>query len=119
MILRGDAGDLLGVNEGLRFSVFQAIGGSFYFDHFRVVDESVDDGLGANHVVEYLAPVFEGSVGRNDGRAAFIAGIDHVKQEFALFLVQGQPSKFVDDQEGGMGVELHDFVLAMGGLGSR
>jgi hypothetical protein len=56
-----------------------------------MVDEPVDNGLGANHVTEDGAPVFEGSIRCNDGRASFIAGVDDVEQEFALLLVQRQP----------------------------
>ena len=78
---------LLGVGEGLRFSVFQAIGGSFNFDHFRVVDESVDDAPGADRVMEYFAPFFEDSIRRNDGGGSFIAGVDDVEKVLALFLV--------------------------------
>ena len=31
-----------------------------------MVDEAVDNAFGSDHVVEYLAPVFEGPVGCND-----------------------------------------------------
>jgi hypothetical protein len=90
MMVNQRRGELLGVGEGLCFSVFEAIGGSFNFDHLRVVDEPVDNGLGANHVTEDGAPIFEGSIRCNDGRASFIAGVDDVEQEFALLLVQRQ-----------------------------
>ena len=37
-----------------------------------MVDETVDDAFGADPVVEDRAPIFEGSVGRDDRGAAFM-----------------------------------------------
>ena len=54
--------------------VFYPIAFPLDFDHFTVMDEPVDDRRSNNVIVEYLAPVLEGSVaGKHDG-AAFIAG---------------------------------------------
>ena len=50
-----------------------------------MVDETVDDAFGADHVVEDRAPIFEGSVGRDDRGATFIAGVDDVEGARLVF----------------------------------
>ena len=85
-------GELFGIgfSEGLSLALFYAIGGSFNPDQVGVVDESVDDPFGADHVVEYFAPIFEGPVGRYD-RGGDYSGVRRVYS--ASVGMKGEPER--------------------------
>ena len=68
---------------------------------FTVVKEAVEDGRGAGHVTEELAPVFEWSVAGHDGASGLVAAHDDLEQVFAAPLGQLFHSHVVDDQEVG------------------
>ena len=85
-----------------------------------VFHQPVGDGGGDGGVVEDVAPVGERGVGRNN-RAALVtvAGGDDLVKEVGSLLVEGQVTQFVDDQGGGLGVDLEFADQGVIDLGSE
>ena len=76
-------------------------------EDFRVLHQAIGDGGGDGGVVEDIAPVGEGGVGRNQ-RAAVkaVASGDDLIEQIGSLLIEGKVAEFVDQQQCGVGVEL-------------
>jgi hypothetical protein len=48
-----------------------------------VVQQPVEQRRGDNAIAEYITPFAEAAVGRQDDRAAFVAGIDELEEQVA------------------------------------
>ena len=114
--MRGASG---GGGSGLD-AVFHAVAFAFDDDGFGVVEDAVEEGGGEGGVVvEDGGPVFEGLVGGQDDRAAFVALADDLEEQVGAALVDGQIAQFVDDQQIGAGVLLEFLDQASGVAGRR
>src|SRR5580765_3743923 len=72
-----------------------------------VLDEPVGDCRGDGRIEENVAPVGERCVGGYDcGTSLAVAGGDNLIEEVRRLLVEGQISKFVTDQQRGLGIGL-------------
>ena len=67
------------------------------------MDEAVGDGRRGGGVVEELAPLLEGQVGRDDGRGALVAAIEDLVEQVRAAGVEGEISEFVDEEQLGAG----------------
>src|ERR1039458_307631 len=76
-------------------------------EDFGVLDESVGDRRGDGGIEENVAPVGERCVGGYDcGTFLAMAGGDNLIEEVRRLLVEGQISKFVADEQRGLGIGL-------------
>ena len=81
------------------------------------MDEPVQDGGGDRVVVEYLPPILEGPIGRQDHGALLIAVRDDLEEQVASVLIQGQETQFVDGKELWRGVVFYGARKGAVGLG--
>jgi phenylacetate-CoA ligase len=77
----------------------QAVASALEGDDLGVVKEAVEDGRGARHIAQELAPVFEWPVAGHDSASGLVAAHDDLEQVFAAPLGQLFHSHVVDDQE--------------------
>jgi hypothetical protein len=68
-------------------------------DDLGVVKEAVEDGRGAGHIAQELAPLFERSVTGHDRASGLVAAHDDLEQVLAAPLGQLFHSHVIDDQE--------------------
>jgi hypothetical protein len=64
-----------------------------------MVEEAVEDGRGARHVAEQLAPVFERTVARHDRAPRLVAAHDDFEEVFTAALGELLHAHVVDDEE--------------------
>ena len=80
--------------------VFHAVTFSLNDDRLPVMHQPVDHGGGQGVVhVEDRAPVPEGSIGRDDDRAAFIPGGDDLEQQVRTAFVDGQIAQLIEEEK--------------------
>jgi hypothetical protein len=77
----------------------QSVASALEGDDFGVVEEAVEDGCGAGHVAEELAPIFEGAVAGHDGASGLVASHDDLEEVFAAALGELLHAHVVDDEQ--------------------
>lgn len=60
--------------------IFEPVAFSFDLDDVCVVQEAIKDCGGGGHVADEFAPFFEGSIGRHQGGAQFVASHNDLKK---------------------------------------
>ena len=60
--------------------------------------EAVGDGGGGCGIVKEGAPVFEGQIGRDDGRGALITLVEYLVEEVGSTGVEAEISQLVNDE---------------------
>ncbi len=84
-------------------------------DGLGVVQEAVQDGRGAGHIAQELAPFFDGSVAGHDRRAVFITAHDDFQQVFGAVFGQAFESHVINDDQFGFEIFANGaFLLAEG-----
>ena len=68
-------------------------------DDVAVVCESIEHGGCHLGVAEYLRPIGEGQIGRDQQRCILIKFADQVEQQLSAGLTERQIAEFVDDDE--------------------
>jgi hypothetical protein len=83
----------------LGMGVLEPIASSFEGDDLGVVEEPVEDGGGAWHVADELAPIFEWSVACHDGASGLVAPHDDLEEVFPAVLGELLHAHVIDDEE--------------------
>ena len=107
---------------GQQIGVFsQAIRCGFDLHDDRVVQQAVEQRRGHHAVTEHVAPFTEAAIGRQDDRAALVAGVDELEEQIAAVGADGQVADLVDDEQAVTGKEAHALrqVAFPFGLGHR
>ena len=77
-------------------------------DGVAVVEEAVEDGACERGVVaEESRPLVVGEVGGDDGAAVLVPQGEDLEEEAGAVVVDGEVAHLVEDEELGIGVELH------------
>ena len=87
---------------GLRFLdlILHAVAFTFNGDSLCVVQKAVEDGRGERGVVvKYFGPVFISLVGGEDGGSGFIALAEDLEEQIGAGFVDGQITKFIDQED--------------------
>lgn len=79
-------------------SCFGAVGVSFQWRDFGVVDEPDDHGSGDDVVAEDVTPAGERHVRRDDEGCVFVAGCDQLEEQVPGVGVERDVADFIDDQ---------------------
>ena len=99
----------------------EAIAGALDPDDDGVVEQAIEQRGGDHGIAEDLAPFGKASVGGEDHGAAFVAGVDQLKEQVPAAGDDGEVADLVDDQQLGPAEEpdaLAERALAFG-LGER
>jgi len=83
----------------LGVGVFEAEALALEGDDLGVVEEPVEDGGGAWHVADELAPIFEWSVAGHDGASGLVSPHDDLEEVFAAVPGELLHAHVVDDEE--------------------
>lgn len=86
-----------------------------------MVQQPVEQRCGDHAVGEHVAPFAEAAIGRQDDRAALVAGVDELKEQIAAVGADGQVTDLVDDEQAVACKEAHALrqVSLPLGLGHR
>jgi hypothetical protein len=77
-------------------TVFHSVAGTFNYDRFGVVKKAIEDGGGNGAIaVEDSRPLFEGFVGGDDDRTAFVSLADDLEKQVGSALIYGQVADLV------------------------
>jgi hypothetical protein len=79
--------------------VLEPIASTFEGDDLGVVEEPIEDGGGAWHIADELAPIFERSVTGHDGASGLVASHDDLEEVFSAVLGELLHAHVVDDEE--------------------
>ena len=90
---------------GFQLAFPDAVGCAFNQGDVGMMSEAIQQRGDAGGVGENGVPVFEGLVGGQQNRIAFIAVVNHFEEQVGGVGVVSQISTFVNDQQGGAGVE--------------
>lgn len=96
----------------------QAVRCAFDLRDDRVMQQPVEQRRGDHAIAEHLTPFAEAAIGRQDDRAALVAGVDELEEQSAA---DGQVTDLVDDEQVVAGKEAHELrqVAFPLGLGHR
>lgn len=70
------------------------------------MQEAVQQSDNAGGVGKDLVPLFEGTVGGDNHRLAFVAAVDDLVEQIGGFVVEGQVADLVNAQQAGVGVSV-------------
>ena len=85
--------------SGHRSLVFEPVAPARDGDGLGMVQETVQDGRGAGHIAQELAPFFDGPVAGHDRRPVFVTAHDHFQQVFGAVLGQTLESHIVNNEQ--------------------
>ena len=81
------------------FGVLEPVAFALGLQDVAAMGEAVERRAGQALAPEYLGPILERQIGRDDQAVAFVGRGDHIEQEFRPGLAGGHVAQLVEDQE--------------------